>query len=78
MPGIRTLNPLWIGFIHSDTNPINVKAKCKKCGTVIQAMIERMKKHARTCENVNLRIAQDKSGSRKAGKVAFCYRTLNA
>ena len=33
-----------------------------------QAVIEPMKKHARTCENVNLRIAQDKSGTRKSRK----------
>ena len=68
MPGRRTLNPLWIGFIRNDTNPRNVKAKCKKCGSVIQAVIERMKKHARTCKNVNLRIAQDKSDSRQSKK----------
>ena len=54
MPGGRTPHPLWGGFIRNDSNPKNVKATCKKCGIVIMAIIERMRKHARQCENVKI------------------------
>ena len=77
MPGGRTLNPLWIVFIRNDTNPRNVKANCKKCGTVIHSMIERMKKHARTCENVKVE-DEDETPVKKSKLDSMVVKTITS
>ena len=51
MPGGRPAHSIWIGFTRDSSNPKNVKAKCKTCGAVVQAIIERMKIHEQVCKN---------------------------
>ena len=53
MPGGRPSHAIWSGFTRDSSNPKNIKATCKKCGIVLQAMIKRMEKHEHehACKN---------------------------
>lgn len=51
MPPGPKPHPVWNNFNKSSTNGKNVKATCKFCGTTVQAILDRVIKHANVCES---------------------------
>jgi hypothetical protein len=45
---MRPKSAIWDQFIKDSSNPINIKAKCKKCGTIIPGYKKRLEHHLKS------------------------------
>lgn len=57
----RKKDPIWCNFIEIKEHNKSVKARCKKCDTIMVGLVARMRTHVKKCNStlVNVDVDED-------------------